>query len=141
MFDSLDKKTIDSPEDFERLAEKIGKTQATLKMRNQALSGNAFCQETMAKVTSMLISDGNTSEQLLEEQYTFTKLSAESGNSLSQYNLGLIYMKRVNTSPGRWSPADVANMKSALTWHQRALANGAKQAEAAITVLKNVLEE
>ncbi|MBA0446147.1 hypothetical protein D7Y61_02205 [Stenotrophomonas maltophilia] len=132
---------IESPEDFERLAGKIGKTQATLEMRNQALNGNAFCQETMSQVTSMLIDDGNASEQLLEEQYTFTKLSAESDNPQAQYNLGLIYMRRINTDAEQWSRQDVANMKAALMWHERALKNGVGQADAAIAMLKSLLEE
>lgn len=132
---------IENPEDFERLVDKIGKTQATLEVRKQALNGNAFCQETMSQVTSMLISDGNTNEQLLEEQYMFTKLSAESDNPQAQYNLGLIYMRKINTDAEQWSQQDIANMRSALMWHERASKNGVDQADAAIAMLKSILEE
>ena len=133
--------TIASPEDFERLIDEIGKEKAAIEVRNQALNGNAFCQETMSQITSMMIMQGDASEQLLEEQYTFTKLSAESDNAQAQYNLGLIYMRRVNTDADQWSRQDVANMKAALMWHERASKNGVGQADAAIAMLKSILEE
>ncbi|MHC9013826.1 hypothetical protein [Stenotrophomonas maltophilia] len=125
--------------EMERFISAVGPQKAGAEMRKRAMEGDAYCQEAMSQLTTILIQQGKANEQTIADHYTFTKLSAESGNPSSQYNLAKIYTNRIDTEAEFWSPQDLANMRSALTWHERAFANGVAESEASIEIFKKIL--
>lgn len=117
----------------------VGPQKAGAEMRKRAMEGDAYCQEAMSQLATLLIQQGKGSEQVMADHFTFTKLSAESGNPGSQYNLAKIYTNRINADAKFWSEQDLANMRSALTWHEKAFTNGVAESEASIQTFKNLL--
>lgn len=125
--------------EMERFISAVGPQQAGVEMRKRAMEGDAYCQEVMSQLATALIQQGKGNEQVMADHYMFTKLSAESGNPSSQYNLAKIYTNRINATARYWSQEDIANMRSALTWHERAFANGVAESEASIETFKKML--
>ncbi|HGM7297123.1 hypothetical protein D7Y40_03105 [Stenotrophomonas maltophilia] len=125
--------------EMERFIAAVGPQQAGLEMRKRAMEGDAYCQEALSQLATVLIQQGKGNAQVLGDQYLFTKLSAESGNPSSQYNLAKIYTNRIDTKAHFWSPEDHSNMRSALMWHERAFANGVAESESSINTLKKIL--
>lgn len=95
-------------------------------MRESALSGNLICQIGMSQA-GLLIPEEKRTKQMNDDVELFTRMAAEGGDVGSQFNLALIYIKRVNVSNHTWSDADLDYMHKSKYWHEKAAAQGCKQ--------------
>lgn len=95
-------------------------------MRESALNGNLICQIAMSQA-GMQIPVEKRTKQMSDDVELFTKMAAEGGDVGSQFNLALMYTRKVNTSNDTWSDADLDYLRKAKHWHEKAAAQGFKQ--------------
>lgn len=95
-------------------------------MRESALNGNLICQIAMSQA-GLQIPEEKRTKQMNDDLELFTKMAAEGGDLGSQFNLALIYTRRVDTSNDTWSDVDLDYLRKAKYWHEKAAAQGFKQ--------------
>lgn len=129
---------LDNESDFERLMEAAGQALAGQELRSRAFQGNVFAQVTLSQLAIQIIKEGHVNERYLKERFEFTRMAAESDDAVSQFNFASLFDQMVDpTTP--LTQEDIANLKSALYWFQRAAGNGIAAAEQPIKNIERAL--
>lgn len=126
--------------DIESIINEHGAQKAGEIMRDFALNGNLLCQ-TFLSGLGLRIPEKNRTKTINDDIELFTKLAAEGGDACSQFNLALIYAKKVDSSKSTLSTQDVDYLRKAKYWHEKAVAQGITESIQLLKDIKFVLRE
>ncbi|XBS68129.1 hypothetical protein ABK905_14835 [Acerihabitans sp. KWT182] len=84
---------INGEQDIQSLIEKQGMNKAVEIIRDAALKGNLFCQKFLSGA-GLHIPEKDRTDSVNQDIERFTRLAAEGGDMLSQFNLALLFMKK-----------------------------------------------
>lgn len=129
---------IDNEADFERLMHVAGEALAGQELRKRAFQGNTFAQVTMSQLAIQVIGEGHINEGYLDERFEFTKMAAESGHAISQFNFANLLDQMIDPSTPI-TEDDFDNLTSALYWFQKAADNGIAEAQQPIKNIERFL--
>lgn len=119
---------LDSQDNIIKAIKKLGFDKVGGDIRKEAFDGNIECQIFLS-LAYLQINDAENAE-------IYTKLAAESGDPMSQENLALIYMKKLDADAEYLSEQDIMLIKSAKYWYGKAVAQGSPSAVAALKNLE-----
>lgn len=109
--------------DIESLLKRYGTEKAGEIIRDLAMNGNLLCQVFLSGA-GLQIPEENRTSKLNQDIELFTKLAAEGGDPSSQFNLALIYTRKVDVSNKTFSKKDIELLHKAKFWHEKAVAQG-----------------
>lgn len=133
MFSIFRKKENDNPlppqntVELQNLIKRIGKEDALKLTRSGAMSGNAFCQIFLSQ-GGLSISREKRTPEIQSDIELFTELAAKSGDAGSQFNLGKLYIEKVDATAEYLNQSDIDNIKNAKYWYGAAAKQGIPQA-------------
>lgn len=125
---------IKETRDIEILINKHGAKDAGKILRESALTGNILCQLFLS-TAGFQIPEKNRTVKMKNDIELFTKMAAEGGDPGSQFNLALLYTKKVYPSTDVFSEQDIDFLLQAKHWHEKAVAQGYVPS---IDALKNI---
>lgn len=111
--------SIEDLNDLKRLMESLGMAKAGEIIRKQAQEGNVVCQ--------VFLSQGALQYNLPDAEI-YTRMAAESGDVLSQKNLALILIRKLDSSTEYHTEADIAIIREVKHWYRKAAAQGDREA-------------
>lgn len=131
MFRIFGRKPNDGPPnsvgEAKKLMERLGQTRGGEIIRAGALSGNVFCQVFLSQA-ALLIPAERRNDKIQHDLETFTEMAAKSGDAGSQFNLGKLYMAKIDTSAEYLDHDDIENIKKAKHWYGIAAKQGLLEA-------------
>jgi len=137
---SLENIEIKNTRDIEKLMRGLGPERAGKIMRTRALEGNLICQLFFASGASML-PEADLTDSIRRDFEVFTKMAAENGDAGSQFNLALLFVKKVDSTQSYFSGDNIENLKQAKHWHQKAASQGFKPSIQSLKNLESVFDE
>ena len=117
-----------------KLFERVSPSRGGEIIRDAAMSGNPFCQIFLSQA-ALFIPVENRNEKIQRDLVIFTEMAAESGDAGSQFNLGKLYMAKINARAKSLNQDDIKNIKQAKHWYGLAAKQGLREA---IVSLRNL---
>lgn len=124
-----------SMSEAKKLMERLGPARGGEIVRAAAMSGNVFCQVFMSQMALCLLAD-EESEKIKRDLEIFTEMAAKSGDAGSQFNLGKLYMAKIDANVEYFSSDDIENIKQAKHWYSMAAKQGLREAKASLKNLE-----
>lgn len=134
------KKNVTNISDIENLINKLGPAKAGETIRDLAINGNLLCQMFLSGAGLQIPEEERTSK-IKQDIELFTKLAAESGDPGSQFNLAVFYTQEVDASNDSFSDQDIAFLRKAKYWHEKAVAQGFAPSIKSLKNIKTALGE
>ncbi|WP_207081339.1 sel1 repeat family protein [Novosphingobium sp. KA1] len=138
MFGIFGQKPKDGPPnsvgEAKKLIERLGQSRGGEIIRAGALAGNVFCQIFLSQA-GLSIPKERRNDKLQHDLVMFTEMAAKSGDAGSQFNLGKLYMDKIDASAEYLDQDDIDNIKQAKYWYGMASRQGLPEA---IRSLKNL---
>lgn len=131
MFGIFGQKPKDGPPnsvgEAKKLIERLGQSRGGEIIRAGALSGNVFCQIFLSQA-GLSIPKERRSDKVQHDLAMFTEMAAKSGDAGSQFNLGKLYMDKIDASAEYLDQDDIDNIKQAKYWYGMASRQGLPEA-------------
>lgn len=139
MFGIFGGKSKDGPPnsvgEAKKLIERLGQARGGEIIREGALSGNVFCQIFLSQA-ALFIPAERRSAKIQHDLEIFTELAAKSGDAGSQFNLGKLYMAKIDAGAEYLDDDDVDNIKKAKHWYALAANQGLREAKESLKNLE-----
>jgi TPR repeat protein len=100
-----------------------------------ALSGNVFCQIFLSQAALFIPVERRT-DKIQHDLEIFTEMAAKSGDAGSQFNLGKLYMAKIDAASEYLDPDDIENIKNAKHWYGIAAKQGLREAKESLKNLE-----
>ena len=117
-----------------KLIERLGQARGGEIIRTGALSGNVFCQIFLSQAALFIPVERRTAK-IQHDLEIFTEMAAKSGDAGSQFNLGKLYMAKIDAASEYLDHDDIENIKNAKNWYGMAAKQGLREAKES---LKNI---
>lgn len=111
-----------------RLIDRLGQSRGGEIIRAGAMSGNPFCQIFLSQA-ALFISTEKRNTKIQHDLEIFTEMAAKSGDAGSQFNLGKLYMAKIDASAEYLDHDDIENIKNAKHWYGMAARQGLREAK------------
>ena len=111
-----------------KLIERLGQARGGEIIRDGALSGNVFCQIFLSQA-GLFIPAERRNDKIQHDLEVFTEMAAKSGDAGSQFNLGKLYMAKIDAGAEYLDHDDIENIKKAKHWYGLAARQGLREAE------------
>jgi hypothetical protein len=133
--------TIKSVGDIKKLLQSEGQDAAD-KIISFADSGNLVCQQFLAQMSLMALSDGRLKNDPINYQSVsaryenYATMVAENGDAGEQFNLALFYVRKLNIDDDYFDDDDIENMRLAAKWMRAAADQGIEKAQESVDHLE-----
>lgn len=127
--------------DFKELSKTLADERFGVILRQSAEQGNVVGQILLASMLAVLMRDKNLASsrpRVEDEFFKYSKLAAGSGDADSQFNLGKIYMSKVDMSDGKLYSEDHEYVRQAEYWLKKAQKQGHQNAVDIVPGLEDI---
>lgn len=128
-------------EDLKELGKTMNDERFGVILRQAAEQGSVDAQVLLSSMLAVLMRDKNNLSNLhgLEDEFfKYSMLAAESGDANSQFNLGKLYMSKVDMSDGRLYSDDHDYVREAEYWLKKAQRQGHPNAASLVPGLEEI---